>query len=194
MDFTYTLPLLDNGLLHNVPGVLSILEAFAHPDIFLSQIVSTTPFFVFELFLFGFSLLCFVGIVLLIVRINEMTAKSRKEITHRKVRAEKVKSTRWGIVETHLASDNPAEWKLAIMEADSMLEELVKKLGYPGSTLGEMMKQIEKSDFTTINDAWEAHKVRNYIAHQGSTFLLTKHQANHTIRLYEKVFKEFEYI
>lgn len=194
METTYTLPLLDNGLLHNVPGVWNILDAFTHPDAFVSSVASTTPFFVFQLFLFGFSVVCFVGIVLLVAKINEITAKNRKAMIHRRVRVQKIKSTRWGIVETHLASDNPAEWKLAIMEADSMLEELVKKLGYSGSTLGEMMKQIEKSDFTTLNDAWEAHKVRNYIAHQGSTFLLTKHQANHTIRLYEKVFKEFEYI
>jgi hypothetical protein len=194
MDFSYTLPLLDNGLFDNVPGVWSILEAFAHPDIFFSQIISTTPFFVFQLFSFALMVVFFVGIVLLVVKINELGRKARKETLHRRVRVQKIKSTRWDIVETHLASAHPAEWKLAIMEADSMLEELVKKLGYPGSTLGEMMKRIEKSDFTTINDAWEAHKVRNYIAHQGSTFLLTKHQANHTIRLYEKVFKEFEYI
>jgi hypothetical protein len=128
------------------------------------------------------------------MRINEMNEKTRREAGRRNVFSQNTRSSRWNIVETHMGSDNPGEWKLAIMEADSILEELVKKLNYPGTTLGEMMKQIDKSDFNTLDDAWEAHKVRNYIAHQGSTFLLTKHQANRVIRLYERVFKEFEYI
>jgi hypothetical protein len=169
-------------------------DALAHPDEFAYSILSSTPFFVLQLTLFAFTVVLFVGIVFLVVRLNEMSAKAARITSLQRIRLQKTKSPRWRVVENHMQSDNPAEWKLAIMEADSMLDELVKKLGYPGSTLGERMKQIEVSDFTTLNDAWEAHKVRNYVAHQGSTFMLSKHQANKVVRLYENVFKEFEFI
>jgi len=179
----------------NVTPLLDALPSpFDSAEQFDSVIGSSTPFFIFQLVLFAFTVIFFTGIVILLVKINEINRKKNRELSLRRVRREEIKSTRWSIVEGHMQSENPAEWKLAIIEADSMLEELVKKLGYPGGTLGEMMKQIEISDFNTLNEAWEAHKVRNYIAHQGSTFLLTKHQANRVIRLYEKVFKEFAYI
>ena len=194
MGFTYNLPLLDNGVFGTLPGMGKLFGMITDPATYASSFLSSTPFFIFQLALFAFTVIFFVGIVFLIMKINEISRKTQKEVARRRIRLQKTKSPRWNVVENHLQSDNPAEWKLAIIEADSMLDELVKKLGYPGSTLGEMMKQIEKSDFTTLDDAWEAHKVRNYIAHQGSTFLLSKHQATHVIRLYEKVFKEFEYI
>jgi hypothetical protein len=176
------------------PALDVMVEMMKEPKLLASAILSSTPFFFFQLFLFALIVVFFAGILFLVAKINSLERKKRKEASLRGIRLEKIRSQRWDIVESHMLSENPGEWKLAIMEADSMLEDLVKKLGYPGSTLGEMMKQIEKSDFTTLDDAWEAHKVRNYIAHQGSTYLLTKHQANRVIRLYEKVFREFEYI
>ena len=184
------MPLFTNTIFNLAPVLEKISGIVTDPN----QFFSGAPFFFIQLALFAFTILFFVGIVFLLIKMNEISRKTQKAVTLRRVRLQKIRSPRWNVVENHLQSDNPSEWKLAIIEADSMLDELVKKLGYTGGTLGEMMKQIEISDFTTLNDAWEAHKVRNYIAHQGSTFLLTKHQANRVIRLYEKVFKEFEYI
>jgi transposase len=60
--------------------------------------------------------------------------------------------------------------------------------------MGERMKAIEKSDFNTIDDAWEAHKARNNIAHQGGGFALNQREARRIISLYERVFREFQLI
>ena len=99
----------------------------------------------------------------------------------------------WLRVLKHLESENPAEWKLAILEADKMLDELVKTLQPHGENLGERLKSIEPSDFDTLQDAWEAHKVRNQIAHEAN-FTLTKHQTLQTIGRFRRVFEEFEFI
>lgn len=99
----------------------------------------------------------------------------------------------WERIIKHLASENPAEWQLAIIEADKLLDELVKTLKPQGENLGERLKSIEPSDFDTLQDAWEAHKVRNQIAHE-SNFTLTRHQVNQTIGHYRRVFEEFELI
>lgn len=99
----------------------------------------------------------------------------------------------WDKIIKYLESDSPSDWKLAILEADSMLDKLVKRMNYPGESMGERLQAVEPSDFLTLNDAWEAHKIRNKIAHEHS-FNLTKREVKRVIGLYEKVFEEFEYI
>ncbi len=105
-----------------------------------------------------------------------------------------VKNERWERVTDLVSSENPNDWRQAIIEADVILDEMVTRLGYRGDGLGEKLKQIEESDFNTLNSAWEAHKVRNQIAHAGSDFILTKREARRIVDLFESVFREFEYI
>ncbi|MEK7120904.1 MAG: hypothetical protein AAB840_02330 [Patescibacteria group bacterium] len=100
----------------------------------------------------------------------------------------------WQTILGKLDSTNPNDWKAGILEADTILDELVKRMGYDGENLGERMKNIEKSDFTTLDDAWEAHKIRNRIAHGSSDFVLTQREAKRAIELFQKVFEEFQYI
>lgn len=104
------------------------------------------------------------------------------------------KNAKWERVISHINSTNIADWKLAILEADIMLDDLLTAAGYRGESLGEMLKSVEKSDFTTIEAAWEAHKIRNQIAHQGGDFNLNEREAKRVIALYESVFKEFKII
>lgn len=101
---------------------------------------------------------------------------------------------KWLKVLEHIRSDSAADWKLAILEADIMLDAMLEKMGYPGQTIGEKLKLVEKSDFDTIDYAWEAHKIRNSIAHEGSDFVVTKEEAERVITMFERVFKEFRYI
>ena len=52
------------------------------------------------------------------------------------------------------------------------------------------MKNINKSQLATIDDAWRAHKVRNELAHQGSDFVLGRTDAEEALASYKKVFDE----
>ena len=72
-----------------------------------------------------------------------------------------------------------------------MLEETLNNAGYVGQTLGEKLKGANPQSFRTVQDAWDAHKVRNDIAHVGSDFILTKRVAQETITKFERVFREF---
>jgi hypothetical protein len=103
-------------------------------------------------------------------------------------------NARWREVETHVMSENPSDWKLAIIEADVMLEEVLRQAGYVGGTIGDMLKSANLQSFRTLRDAWDAHTVRNEIAHAGSDYVLTKRAAQETILKYERVFREFSAI
>jgi hypothetical protein len=105
--------------------------------------------------------------------------------------ADEVRNSKWDRVLSLINSTNSSDWRQAIIEADVMLDELLKAGGYHGDSVGEMLKSVEPSDMVTLEAAWEAHKVRNKIAHQAGDFPLNEREAKHTIALFESVFKEF---
>jgi hypothetical protein len=99
--------------------------------------------------------------------------------------------SRFSDIEAHINSDNPNDWKLAIIEADIILGQVLDKAGYIGATIGEQLKSASGRNFSTLDDAWQAHRVRNQIAHEGADFVLTKKLARDTITQYRRVFAEF---
>ena len=103
-------------------------------------------------------------------------------------------AAQWAKATALLNSSNQNDWKQAILEADTMLDSILTGLGYQGESIGEKLKRVQTGDFKNLDDAWEAHKVRNQIAHEGAAFDLTHHLANETIQRYKRVFEEFYYI
>lgn len=97
---------------------------------------------------------------------------------------------RWSNVRELIESPNESDWRQAIIEADIILDDLLTRLGFSGETVGEKLRAIDPAKFRTLDEAWEAHRVRNDIAHQGSAYPLTDHLAYRTILHYENVFRE----
>ena len=100
------------------------------------------------------------------------------------------KNNRFANLQKHTESNNPNDWKLAIIEADIILDDVLKRQGYAGATLGERLKSISPSSLQSLDDAWQAHKVRNNIAHAGADFVLTNKIARETVMQYERVLTE----
>ncbi len=113
---------------------------------------------------------------------------------HQEKENKKFKNPRWQNVLKYLESESMSDWKLAIIEADSILEDMTDLLEFEGENLGERLKSVGKDRFKSLDDAWEAHLVRNKIAHEGLKFDITKREAQRVIYLYEKVFREFGHI
>jgi hypothetical protein len=42
-----------------------------------------------------------------------------------------------------------------------------------------------------LDEAWEAHRVRNQVAHEGSDFILSQREARRAVELYRKVFEAY---
>lgn len=101
---------------------------------------------------------------------------------------------RWQNVLQRISSPNEGDWRLAIIESDIILNEMLGRMGYRGEGIGEKLKQVEKSDFHTVQSAWEAHKIRNEIAHGGSDYHLSRRDAERAIDLFKEVFEEFHFI
>ena len=106
----------------------------------------------------------------------------------------KQENVKWKRVMEHVESANANDWRLAILEADIMLDEFMENLGYHGDTLGEKLKKVEKSDMSSIDKALEAHKIRNLIAHEGGDFVISHREARRVVNMYREVFEEYRYI
>lgn len=103
---------------------------------------------------------------------------------------QQVDHARFAHVMSLIESAHESDWRQAIIEADIMLDDLLKQLKIPGDTIGDRLKNSDKSTFKTLDNAWTAHRVRNDIAHKGTAFKLSNHLAYRTIKQYESVFRE----
>lgn len=151
------------------------------------------------------AILSFVAVIFLVVVIYSVVRlKERNKINHDKyhhaihhageVHHREKDNQKWETVVEHIKSSNPGDWRVAIIEADNMLDKLTREIGLVGADLGERLKGASPHHFKNLENAWEAHKVRNKIAHEGLGFKLEYREAKKTIELYESVFKEFEVI
>jgi hypothetical protein len=186
LDFSSTFSSIGQSAIDNYPS-------------FVAGVKSTVGFMVGVSI--PLSLLLIIGIIYCVENLK-MIRKKEHDIYDLKVedayetteKADPNLARRWESVQRHIESTNQNDWRQAIMEADIILDELLNKMEYHGESIGEKLKRVEKSDFNTLNEAWEAHKFRNQIAHEGSAVNVNQYEAKRIINLYKKVFEEFYYI
>ena len=112
-----------------------------------------------------------------------MASKNRSRRTGRRsgpakpVDREFVRS-KWTTIE-QMTKGNGAHLRDAVSEADKLLDYALKGSGARGDTMGERLKSFG-SRFSDRNAIWEAHKLRNALAHEAD-FDLVPSQAREAI-------------
>lgn len=133
-----------------------------------------------------------IGIYLL-YELGEITKKNDTDfLNHFKrfnkepqVKSEKMKV--WENIASQFNSSDPELWKIAIINADALLEEFITSLGYPGETFGEKLKAMQRQGVSWVDSAWDVHLTRNKIAHQGAQFKLNNREAFRAFKIYESI-------
>lgn len=95
---------------------------------------------------------------------------------------------RWQEIENLLEKRNEMSYKLAIMEADKLLDHVLKSMAMPGKDLGERLKAACYK-YPNLRQVWFAHKIRNQIVHEAS-YRLSSGLANKAIKSFKQAFKE----
>ncbi len=149
---------------------------------------------IFTAFLLFGIIYCVEGLKHIRKKEHDMYDLKVEEAFESDVKADPASAKRWDSVVRHIESNNQNDWRQSILECDIILEELLNKMEYHGDSIGEKLKKVEKADFKTLDEAWEAHKFRNQIAHEGSTMSVNQYEAKRVVNLYKKVFEEFYYI
>lgn len=96
---------------------------------------------------------------------------------------------RWQEIRRHVDSFVEAEWKLAVIEADKFVDDVLKTAGFAGESMGERLMLIKPDQIINIQYLWDAHKLRNLLVHDAN-FRLTHQQAIFAINAFESVLKE----
>jgi hypothetical protein len=73
--------------------------------------------------------------------------------------------TRWMAIEQSLVRDNEASYHMAILNGDKLVDQALRDKGFRGATMGDRMKS-GKDRLPHRNHLWDAHKLRNKIAHE----------------------------
>lgn len=100
---------------------------------------------------------------------------------------------KWEKIKDRLELPPESEHKLAIIEADDLLNEIFRRMGYQGETLGERLQHLTSAQVPDLEQVKEAHKIRNNIVHDPD-YQLYLDQARKAVEVYEKVLRDLQAI
>jgi uncharacterized membrane protein YcaP (DUF421 family) len=135
--------------------------------------------------LIGYALAAFLILVLFVIAIVWLKKKFSRPELYGMTREQVEKKWKQIIATSKLNGDMGL--KLAIIEADNLLDAALKSLVMPGDTLGERLKSAGYK-YPKIKNVWWAHKLRNNLVHDHS-FRLNSSQAKKALNEFEKALK-----
>jgi hypothetical protein len=100
---------------------------------------------------------------------------------------------RWHSIETKFALDTPESARLAIIEADALVDTALKGMQIPGEHLADRLSNLDQDDIKSMDRVWRAHRLRNDLVHTPG-FAVSSPDAKRTIDDYEAFLKEMEVI
>lgn len=100
---------------------------------------------------------------------------------------------KWAEIKAQSEKGDMVHWKLSIIEADKLIDTVLKELGFVGNTMGERLKTVTEKDLPCINSLWQVHNLRNNLVHT-SDFTINQNQAMKAISIFERALKEFKVI
>ena len=91
----------------------------------------------------------------------------------------------WKKILRRLETGLESEYKLAVIEADSFFDDVLKNMGYEGESLGERLDKIPATLLPNLEALRQAHQVRNNVVHDPD-YKLELEEAKKAISVYEK--------
>ncbi len=160
----------------------------------LSFIMSPVFLFYLKVIFIIFALIFVGGIIALLFKNTWLKRRILEDlvefVAYRPFGAKKT-FKQWTKITKRLETGKEAECKLAVIEADSLLNDIFKKMGYSGETIGEILKQLDSTTLPNIEQIWEAHKIRNNVVHDPD-YRFTLDEAKKTLGIFEEALRDLE--
>jgi hypothetical protein len=145
-----------------------------------------------KFFLFVYTLVLFVDVmILMIMKGFSSDLKSALYGTQRPLISQTKLIKRWEAILERLESDNPSQYKVAVLEADALANEILAGIGYGGSNMAEQLEAVQGGQLETKTLLMEAHEARNQIIHDPN-FVLSKEEAKRYLDNFKQFFDEVE--
>jgi hypothetical protein len=100
-------------------------------------------------------------------------------------------SPKWKKIEKRLESKDEAELKLAVIEADELLDKVMDEIGYKGENLTEKLEKITEEIISNLKELKEIRKIKEDIV-EDPTYRLTEEDAKRILKVYEKALRDLQ--
>jgi len=100
---------------------------------------------------------------------------------------------KWDKIKARLKSENVSQYKVAILEADSIVNDILSRVGYEGGNITEKLEKLNLGQLDYMEELLEAHQTRNGIIHN-EDFSVDEDLAKKTVAVYEKFLRYLEFI
>ena len=168
------------------------LNLYDYFSIYFASLEWERTFLFIKSFSLMLSFLLFAALVFLIIQ-SRVGIRNSLETVAKSVGAPKMPkrkmSREWSAVLKKIESGEESNLKLAVIEADKILDDILKRAGYKGDNMGERLKQITSTQIANIEAIWQAHKVRNNIVHDPD-FRLTRADAENAVKIYQRALED----
>lgn len=94
-------------------------------------------------------------------------------------------SKTWHQIKMRMEAGTEPEAKLALIEADALLDDILRRLKYPGESLGDRLEKMSTDVISNLDEIKKAHQTRNNIIHDPS-YRLDVEEAKTIVAAYEK--------
>lgn len=100
---------------------------------------------------------------------------------------------RWLEIENRLKLEDALQNKVAILEADKLVDEILFNIGYSGKNMKERLDSANANQIEEIDNLIEAHEIRNKIIYDDK-FYIDSNEAKRVIELYREFLDNMEII
>lgn len=120
----------------------------------------------------------------------EVLPNNEQIVTNQTITAlQDMTTRRWRAVIERLGTEDQKDFKTAIIEADGLVDAALRAYEFPGESMGERMQAVTRERLPSINELWQAHKVRNAIAHDPH-YSVSPREGHDIMRIYKKILEE----
>lgn len=90
----------------------------------------------------------------------------------------------WGFISEKIGQDQPHSWALAVVDADKLVDEAMKRMGVPGEHFADRLSNLDSAEIKSMEKLWKVHRIRNDIAHLPG-FTLSKKDSKEILEAYK---------
>lgn len=102
-----------------------------------------------------------------------------------------VVTSAWTKVQAKLKDGSADSLRLAIVEADGVVDEALKRMGLDGETFADRLGHLNPEKYATLDKLWDAHRIRNNLVHTPD-FQVPTAKAEEAIAAYEAFLKDIK--
>jgi len=147
--------------------------------------------FILKSISFVLSVVFFMGILAIIFKSSSKKSDKRIRKNNNFNLSQSITLKKLEKIKKRLEKGDESNLKLAIIEADEIVNNILERAGYKGKDMGERLKQISPSQIANINDLRRAHRFRNKIVHSPDV-KINKEDAKRAIEIYQKIIQDLQ--